>query len=336
MRKSSSGRNGCDIALLVDEEVGERRDDGRFVIERGSMEADVLNALSARGMSARVIPFDLQITPTIEALREAKPRLVFNLTEWLGGNRRHDSSIAALLEMMGLRYTGTGPEGMHLARDKALAKRIVAETGLEVPRHVVMNGRRSSTGALSFPVILKPQFGDGSDGIGSRALAQNRDQLLARIRSVRKRSAEPLLCEEFISGRDLFVALLGNEPRVMVPLELVIGRVGAGAPRFATFNVKNDAAYRRRWSVRYRRAVLPQAVLKTIDDASKRIFKALKLRDYARIDYRLTPDNRLVFLEANANPDLTPHTFGRNVCFAGVAYPDLISGIVEAAFSRAR
>lgn len=236
--------------------------------------------------------------------------------------------------MMGLRYTGTGPEGMHLARDKALAKRIAADAGVEVPRHVVMNGRTGSTAALTFPVIIKPQFGDGSDGIGNSALARNRDQLLARIDSIRKRRTEALLCEEFVSGRDLFVALLGNEPRVMPPLELVIGRNAAGGPRFATFNVKNDAVYRRRWGVRYRRAVLRPEVLKGIEDASRRIFQALKLRDYARIDYRLTPDNRLVFLEANANPDLTPHTFGRNVCFAGVAYPDLITGIVEAALQR--
>jgi len=334
MRKPTGRLKGCDVALLVDEEVGERKGDGRFVLERGSMEANVLKALTVRDLSAFVIPFDRHITPTIEALRRANPRLVFNLTEWLGGDRRHDSAIAAVLEIMELRYTGTGPEGMHLARDKALAKRIVADLGVEVPRHVVMNGRSSATSALNYPVIIKPQFGDGSDGIGNRALAQNRTQLLQRIRSARRRSRDALLCEEFIAGRDLFVALLGNEPRVMAPLELVIGRSGIGAPRFATQSVKHDASYRRRWAVRYRQAVLPAAVLMAIGDASRRIFRALKLRDYARIDYRMTLDNRLVFLEANANPDLTPHTFGRNVCFAGVAYPDLISGIVNAALRR--
>ncbi len=334
MRHPTGRLKGCDVALLVDDEVGERNADGRFVLERGVMEAQVLKALTARKLSVWVVPFDPQITPTIDALRQANPRLVFNLTEWLGGNRRLDSAIAAVLEMMELRYTGTGAEGLHLARDKVLAKRIVAGAGVDVPRHVIMNGRSRSTAALTFPVIVKPQFGDGSDGIGNRALAQNRGQLLARIQSIRGRNAEPLLCEEFISGRDLFVALLGNEPRVMPPLELVIGRSGTGAPRFATSSVKHEASYRRRWAVRYRRAKLSQNVLKTIEEASKRIFGALKLRDYARIDYRLTPDNRLVFLEANANPDLTPHTFGRNVCFAGVSYPDLISDIVDAALSR--
>jgi D-alanine-D-alanine ligase len=181
---------------------------------------------------------------------------------------------------------------------------------------------------------VKPQFGDASDRIANGALVRTEGQLLKRLQKIRARSHEPLLCEEFVAGRDLFVALLGNEPRVMPPLELVIGRSTAGAPRFATFKVKHDARYRRRWGIRYRRAELDEAQLGTIDEASRRIFRALKLRDYARIDYRLTPEGRLVFLEANPNPDLARHTFGHDVCFAGVPYPQLIGSIVSAALER--
>ena len=71
-----------------------------------------------------------------------------------------------------------------------------------------------------------------------------------------------------------------------------------------------------------------------MERASAQIFHALKLRDYARLDFRLTPEDELVFLEANPNPDLSPHTFGQNRCFAGVPYPDLIGGIVDAAMKR--
>ena len=73
-----------------------------------------------------------------------------------------------------------------------------------------------------------------------------------------------------------------------------------------------------------------------LDSASRRIFHALKLRDYGRIDYRLTPDGRLVFIEANPNPDLHPHAMGIDLCFAGVKHPDAIQRIVEAARRRAR
>lgn len=324
----------CDVAVLVDEEVCERDASGRFVLERGSMESQVLQALTKQSLSACVVPFDPAITPTVETLRTLTPRLVFNLTEWISGDRRLDAAIAGVLEMLSLRYTGAGPDGMQLARDKALAKSIVADLGIAVPRHVLVNGRAPSLDELVFPVMVKPQFGDGSDGLANSALVRSPRQLVSRLEKIRRRSDEALLCEEYIAGRDLFVGMLGTEPRVMPPLELVVGRSGAGAPRFATFNVKNDAAYRRRWAVRYRRAALSDEVLENIQDASRRIFSALKLRDYARIDYRLTPENTLVFLEANPNPDLTRHTFGRDVCFAGVPYPELISGIVSSALSR--
>ena len=294
----------------------------------------MLHALQARHRGVCVVPFDPTITPTIDELRALEPRLVFNLTEWVGGDRRLDAAIVGVLEMMSLRYTGAGSDGMQLARDKALAKGVVAELGIAVPAHVLVNGRRAAAGTLGFPLIVKPQFGDASDGIGNGALVSSQAQLAKRVAAIRKRSHEALLCEEFVPGRDLFVALLGNGPEVMPPLELVVGRSGRGAPRFATFRVKHDSRYMRKWGVRYRRAQLPEDVLAAIEQASRRIFKALKLRDYARIDYRLTPENRLVFLEANPNPDLTPHTFGRGVCFAGVPYPELIGGIVEAALSR--
>src|SRR5688572_27615506 len=145
----------CEVAVLVDEEVGDFDDRGRFIVERRSMESYVLKALHASGTAVTVVPFDPAITPTIEALRGLAPRLVFNLTEWVGGNRRLDASIAGMLDMMGLRYTGAGPEGMHLARDKVLAKDIVADLGVAVAAHVVVNGRVPSTASLDFPVIVK-------------------------------------------------------------------------------------------------------------------------------------------------------------------------------------
>jgi D-alanine-D-alanine ligase len=334
MRKSWAKHRPCDVAVLVDEEVGARNSSGRFVVDSGCMEAYVVHALRQQHRNVVVVPFDPRITPTIEELRALDPRLVFNLTEWIGGNRRLDAAIAGMLEIMRLRYTGADLRGMQLARDKALAKSIVADLGIAVSRHQIVNGRRPAPGSLAFPVIVKPQFGDASDAISNSAVVRSEAQLSKRIADIRKRSDEPLLCEEFVAGRDLFVALLGNEPDVMPPLELVIGRRAAGAPRLATFKVKHDAQYRRRWGIRYRPARLEPALAETIRNASRRIFHALNLRDYARIDYRLTPDGRVVFLEANPNPDLTRHTFGRDVCFAGVPYPKLISSIVESALAR--
>jgi D-alanine-D-alanine ligase len=334
MRKSCATREPCDVAILVDEETGARNAAGRFILDRGCMEAYVLQALKRQHSNVVVVPFDPRITPTIDELRALKPRLVFNLTEWLSGDRRLDAAIASMLEMMGLRYTGADAAGMQLARDKALAKRVVADLGIAVAPHTIVNGERPATDSLAFPVIVKPQFGDASDAISNNAFVRTPAQLMRRVEEIRRHSDEPLLCEEFVAGRDLFVALLGPDPEVMPALELVVGRRAAGAPRLATFKVKHDPQYRRRWAIRYRPARLAADVAETIRESSRRIFHALKLRDYARIDYRLAPDGQLVFLEANPNPDLTRHTFGRDVCFAGVPYPKLISSIVESALSR--
>jgi D-alanine-D-alanine ligase len=326
--------NGCEIAVLVDAETGAHDARGEFELERGTMEWQVVQELAREHARIRVLPFDPSITPTVEALRDAKPSLVFNLTEWVEGDRRLDSAIAGMLDMMRLRYTGSGPDAMQIARDKALAKRIVSELGVAVAPHTLVNGRRPRAGTLRYPVFVKPQYGDGSDEIGTASLVKSDAELARRLASIRRRRSDALMCEQFVGGRDLFVALLGNEPRVMPPLELVVGRSGRGAPSFATDRIKTDARYRSKWRVRYRVPKLAPEVARHIEDASRRIFHALKLRDYARVDYRLTPENELVFLEANPNPDLTRHTFGRDRCFAGVPYPELISTIVRSALER--
>ncbi len=329
-------KKGCDIAVLVDVETGACRNGERFVPDAESMESEVVKALRVRHERVEVVPFEADIDRTVHRLRELHPKLVFNLTEWLDGDRRLDAAIAGVLDAMKIPYTGTGPVGMHLARDKALSKLIVGALGIAVPRHVIVDGPRIDCGDLSFPLIVKPQFGDGSDEIAMDAIVRTPRELAQRANAVRRRVKAPVLVEEYVPGIDLFVGLLGNEPRVLEPLELVVGKRGAGAPSIATSRIKTNSAYRARWRIGYRTARLPREVRMTIDRASSQIFHALKLRDYARIDYRLTPERELVFLEANPNPDLSPHTFGENRCFAGVAYRDLIAGIVQAASRRAR
>ena len=332
--KKSDAR--CDIALLVDAEAGERRASGNFVPERSSVEAYLLEAMRAQRLSVAVIPFDARVEPAIKELRALKPRLVFNLTECVDGDRSQDAAIAGLLDLLKIPYTGSGLSGLRLARDKALSKHIAADLGVGVPRHFVIPSRGPIRNPrVPYPLIVKPQFGDGSDEVRGNSLVKNERELAQRVRVLRKRVKAPLICEEFIEGRDLYVALLGTAPDVMPAVELVIGRRGRGAPTFASFKLKNDGAYRTRWRVRWRVARLSRNLQRDVETASRAIFHALKLRDYGRIDYRLTPDGRLVFLEANANPDLHPHAMGNNVCFAGLTYDAAIRRIIAAARSRA-
>jgi D-alanine-D-alanine ligase len=327
MKKKPQPR--CDIALLVDEETGEHRPSGGFLPDPGDVEDQVAQALRRRYGRVEVVPFLPSVVETIGRLRGLRPRIVFNLTEWVGGDRRLDAAVAGLLDMMKLRYTGTGPDGLRLARDKAVSKSIVAGLGVSVPASYVMNGR-----APPFPLVVKPRFGDGSDAIAARSVVYNERQLKARSRLVEARSRGPALCEQYIPGRDIYVGLLGVEPAVLPPVELVVRSRQRAAPRIATYRLKSDPRYRRTGGIHYRRARLAPQVLAALAAASRRIFHALRLRDYARLDFRLTNEGRLYFIEANPNPDLDPHALNRSGCFSGVPYASLLETIVESARRR--
>jgi len=211
----------CDVALLVDEETGEYGRGGRFIPEDDDVEEKVLRALRRRYRRVEVVPFSPKVVETIERLRKLRPRMVMNLTEWVDGDRKLDAAIAGLLEVLKLPYTGAGPAGLRLARDKALSKQIVSALGVAVPRYFVLGREdRIENNGLSFPLMVKPQFGDGSDGIGRHSLVRNVRQLRARVRAIRRNQKAPALCEEFVSGNDLYVGLIGNEPRVLPPVEL--------------------------------------------------------------------------------------------------------------------
>jgi len=317
----------CDVVLLVDEETGEYSRDGRFIPEDDDVEEKVLRALRRRYRRVEVVPFTRDREATARWLRRLNPRIVFNLTEWLDGDRRQDAAIAKFLDRLGLRYTGPGPEGLRRARDKALSKRLAAGRGVPVPK-----AGGAGAGGLS---IVKPRYGDASEGISNRSVARGA-AARARAMALRKRLGQPVLCEEFIPGRDLYVGLLGNGPRMLPPVELVVRSRHRDAPQFATYRVKNDPRYRAKWGMHYRLARLDAPTLRRLAQASRRVFHALKLRDYARLDFRLGDDGRFYFIEANPNPDLDPHALNRTGCFAGVPYDHLLETIVESARRRKR
>jgi D-alanine-D-alanine ligase len=325
----------CDIALLVDHESGRYAKGGRFVLNGPCMEARVVRALRALYPRVEVTPFSPDLTKTILQLRCLMPSVVVNVTEWANGDRKLDSAIAAVLDLLQLPYTGTGPDGLQLARDKVLSKQIVSGLGVAVPRHfVVTTGTEIPRDGLHFPMIVKPQFGDGSDEIVKRSLVRNVRELRMRVKAIRARLGQPAVCEQFIQGREIYVALLGATPHALPPIELMMSRRGGVAPQLATSRLKDDKQYRAKWGARYSLAKVSSAKLRELTDISQRIFTALKLRDYARLDFRLSADGEIYFLEANPNPDLDPRALGSRGWFAGIPFSTLVSTIVESARRR--
>lgn len=327
------------IALLIDEEAASQEDPHfQTGLEEflSSVEYHVVETLRGLGHQVEVVPFTGGITASVETLKAAAPELVFNLTEHYRGDRRMDRNVAALLELLGLPYTGSGPVGLMLCRDKGLCKRILSHHHVRVPNFTMLApGKTRVPKRLAYPLIVKPGFEDGSDGISLASLVYNPRDLAERVSMLHDRMKQPVICEEFIEGREIYVGITGNHRLRAYPArEVRFGDEGQG-PRFATSRVKLDDAYRKKWGIEFTDAHLAPKLAERAARIAKRAYRLLHIQDYGRIDMRVTGDGQLVVLEANPNPDLT---MGDEVAEAaqnaGVSYDKLISHIVSLALRR--
>lgn len=271
----------------------------------------------------------------LTTIERAKPDVVFNLTDSASGDRRKDAHICALLELIGIPYTGAGPRGLMLGRDKATSKVIARNAGFTVPRFVVIRpGRLQIPKKLPFPMVVKPRFGDASEGISGAALVTTGRRLADRISYLRRRGCEDIICEEYISGREFFVGVVNDQ--IVRPREFVFHRESRNAPRLATSSFKYDLEYQRKWGIRTVFPELGKSQLKELATLVHLTSVALEIRDYGRFDLILTPDDKWVFLEANPNPGLAPPKQNWAGTWDSVDYEKMIAGIVGRAISRAK
>lgn len=327
------------IVLLIDIEELDPDDpqyDRPDEVTFRSMEFDVALGLRALGHQVRVLAFGPDVHETIRELTATRVDLVFNMTEEVRGDRSKDVNIAALLELFDLPYTGAAPLGMMLGRDKVLSKQIVEQHGLKVPGfESVPVGATKLRKSLSFPVLVKPQLGDGSEGIHLKSLVRRPEDVAAQVSYIHELTGQPAVCEEFIGGRELKVFIYGDKRLTALPAgELKFGGALDGGPDFATARVKTDPAYREKWRVTYEAANLSPKVEAYVAQVCKKIYALLAMRDYARLDMRLTPEGELYFIEANPNPALRPRGFGGVSEWSGIDYLYLLDRIVKTARAR--
>jgi D-alanine-D-alanine ligase len=273
----------------------------------------------------------------LERLLADPPEFVFNFAEGKGISRSREARVPAVLEMLGIPYTGSDPLTLAVTLDKDCAKRLVASEGLSVPRGAVIepsnvdNPRYSALDGLLYPLIAKPAWEGSSKGIRSKSLVERPADLPAAIESLSRDHRQPILLEEFIDGDELTVGIVGNDP----PRIIGVMRVLPTAPtdRFVYgLEVKRD--FRRQ--VRYEcPAKLPPDNSRSVREAAVQIYRVLGCRDVARIDFRLR-DGVPYFLEVNPLPGLNPESSDLVILaeLAGWTYPQLISTILEAAFAR--
>lgn len=275
---------------------------------------------------------------TLTRIARMPADLFFNLVESYAGNDTMEMHFAAYLDLVGKRYTGAGPHGLFLAMDKTVTKKIVRYHGLYTAYSaVVYKGMLEFAQDIEFPMIVKPASEDASKGIDAAAVVKSVKELLERIAYVHEEFDCPALLEEFIDGREIYAAVLGNErPEVLPPIELDLSKLPEGMPRIAGYEVKfdvNTEAYRKTKSLPARD--LDDDVLERIRHTAVTAFRALRLRDYGRLDLRVRKDGRVYVLEANPNPWLDPASeYAMAVKESGRSYTELVGEIVENAMKR--
>jgi D-alanine-D-alanine ligase len=300
---------------------------------------EIFDALAKKGHEPKYFRLDGK-PKTLKALASAEVDLMFNLTESYGGDDTKDINIAAYLDLLGIPYTGSGPSGLHLAQDKAVAKRLFVFHGIRTPNFAtVYQGRLQWADDVHFPVIVKPKREDGSIGIAFSAVAGSIKELMERIDALHADLNAPVLIEEYIAGRELYVSVLGNDPPVALPvIELNLDDLPEGTPRIAGTEVKwerGTAAYRKT-KLRFPEDI-GEGLLAEIQETAVKACQALEVRDYARVDIRLTPKRRIYTLEVNPNPWLhSSAEFSLAAKQSGREHADLIQEVVDLALARYR
>ena len=264
--------------------------------------------------------------------------LVFNLVEAFGPDDTKEPHVAAYYELLGLRYTGSGPRGLTLGMDKALTKKVLQFHGVLTPRFVtVFRGRVGWAHDIEFPVIVKPAREDGSIGIGFGSLVSSIKELMERIDALHADFNHPVLIEQYIDGREIYVGVLGNEaPEALPAVELDLSHLPRGTPRIAGAEVKWHEGTRAYRGSRYRApAALPEDVEERLHASALTAFQSLQLRDYARLDFRVTAKGDVYLIEANPNPYLhSASEFIKAARASGRTHPRTILEIVRLAFAR--
>jgi D-alanine-D-alanine ligase len=274
------------------------------------------------------------LTELRAALLELKPEVVFNLLEEFNGIVTYDQHVVAFLELMRAPYTGCNPRGLLLSRDKVLCKQLLAFHRIPTPQFAVFRrGQRFVVPRrLRLPLFVKSTTEDASLGIAQASVVEDTARLRERVQFMHEQIGSDALVEEYIEGRELYVGMLGNERLTRLPVwEMRFGSMPNSLAAIATRKVKWDRAYQTRYEITTRAAEeLAPAVLQKLDRLCRRIYRALHLSGYARIDFRMREDGSLFVLEANANPNLTDEEdFAESARAAGMDYSALLERIMS-------
>lgn len=303
-------------------------------IDEFRTEYDVTACLEKAGHTVRAMGLGDNLSELRAAITDWKPDVAFNLLEEFQGIVTYDQYVVAFLELMKLPYTGCNPRGMMISRDKALSKQILSYHRIPTPGFAVFRrGQRYVLPRkLKFPLFVKSVTEDASLGISQASIVTDAERLRERVEFIHEQTNSDALIEEYIEGRELYVSVLGNERLRTFPVwEMDFGTLPEVMAGIATRKVKWDRRYQKKHGIRTGSAQgLPEGCAAYLDRLSKRIYRALSLSGYARMDFRLRSDGSVFVLEANANPNISRNEdFADSAQAAGVEYPALLEQIMR-------
>lgn len=276
----------------------------------------------------------------LEMIRREKPDVIFNFIELFKDNSRLEMNIVGLFELFEIPYTGAPPMALSTCQSKILVKRLLKSYGILTPPFIVFDSSsKNFNHALKYPLIVKPAYEDASVGIENTSIVENKIKLKHRVEYVLDYFKQPALVEEFINGRELNISIMGDKNPFVLPISEI---------DFASMpeNLHNIVSYQAKWDPfheAYHKTIpvcpakLNERIAQLASQTALKAFHVMGVRDYARVDIRLSKDNQLFVLEVNPNPDLTEGAgFMRSAHASGMSYTATLRKIISFAYERGK
>ena len=311
--------------------------DGRFTADDLDQVVRLKAALA--GLSRYRFEYLDDHTGLLENLHDDPPAFVLNFCDTGYRNRAAlEQHIPALLELLDIPYSGSGPAALGLCYDKGLVRAVAQSIGIPVPREIYL-GPAEALPEIEFPAFIKPNRGDGSLGITVRSLVENRSEAEAYIAELADTlPGEPLIVQEYLDGDEYSVGVIGNPNAgfTFLPvLEVDYSVLDPSLPRLLDFGSKTDPQAPYWTDVRFREARLDETDKQRMRGLCQALFARLGLRDYARFDFRAGADGEIRLMEVNPNPAWCwDGKLAHMASLAGLGHGGLLELIIEAAQAR--
>lgn len=298
----------------------------------------VAEALRGEGHQVSILGVHKDIRKLIGGLARRKPDLVFNVMETFGKTQLGAVGVVGLLDLLELKYTGGGPGEIYLQEDKVLTKKQLAFEGISYPDFAVFSrdAELETGGNLRMPMFVKPLRMDASIGIGARSLVRSTNDMMKQVREIHEKVRDAALAEEYIEGREFYVGILGNQnPQAFPPVEMDFSGLAEDKPRIVDAKAKWDETSAEYKGTKAVVADVPDELRARLQKVALDAYRALRVRDYGRVDLRLTDTGEIYVIEVNASCYLEPSgEFAYAAQAAGLDYQTLVNRIVECAVER--